>query len=346
MKKFKVSLIMPCYKVEKYLPKCLDTLVNQTLDGVEVIAINDGSPDNCLNILHEYQKKFTNNNELVIIDKENEGVWKGRFDGIKIARGDYIGFVDSDDYVSVDFAKKLYDEIKKSKTDIAICGFDRIDLDTGKLYSHEMCKFKYKKIDISKDSGLMLEINGSPWNKLFKKDLLKKMHKMEHIPKVLDDMMFISLAYVNAKSISFIDDSLYYYMVRKDSIINTINMSKLPSVYEAMKEVRSVYEKRSELLDYIDAAAFLHLKVSLMYRIYSDKTIDFNKVNKENTRYLKENFPNYLNNKYLKLNWILKHKKVNFKLWIVKIFNKLGLFKLFLALYTFMIKHIGIDIKW
>ena len=67
MKKFKVSLIMPCYKVEKYLPKCLDTLVNQTLDGVEVIAINDGSPDNCLNILHEYQKNVEIISVLLIL---------------------------------------------------------------------------------------------------------------------------------------------------------------------------------------------------------------------------------------------------------------------------------------
>ncbi len=348
MKKFKVSLIIPCYKVEKYLPKCLDTLVEQTLDGIEVIAVNDGSPDNCLKILKSYKKKFTGNNELVIIDKENEGVWKGRFDGIDKARGEYIGFIDSDDYVSKDYAKKLYNAVTKSKADISICGFDRIDLDTGKLYSREMCNFKYKKLTLPQDGGLLLEINGAPWNKLFKSELLKNMHKMKNIPKVLDDMMFNQLAYVQSKKIVFIDDSLYYYMVRKDSIINTINLEKLPSVYAAMKEVKDVYrEQKPELLNYIDANAFLHVGISLMYRVYADKNIDFNDVLRKNTQYLNENFPNWIsNNEYLKLNWINKHKKANKKLWIVKCFYKTHLFKFFLWCYTFMINHVGVDIKW
>ena len=73
----------------------MDSLVNQTLEEIEIICINDGSPDNCLEILKEYKEKFSNKN-IVIIDKKNEGVWKGRFDGIKAAKGEYIGFTDSD----------------------------------------------------------------------------------------------------------------------------------------------------------------------------------------------------------------------------------------------------------
>ena len=97
MAKKKLSIIVPCYKVEKYLPRCLDSLVNQTLEDIEVICINDGSPDNCLNILKDYQKKYKD--KIVIIDKKNEGVWRGRKDGIKKATGEFIGFVDSDDYL-------------------------------------------------------------------------------------------------------------------------------------------------------------------------------------------------------------------------------------------------------
>ena len=89
----KLSIIVPCYKVEKYLPRCLDTLVNQTLEDIEAICINDGSPDNCLKILKKYQKKY--GDKIVIIDKQNEGVWKGRHDGIKIAKGEYIGDYDN-----------------------------------------------------------------------------------------------------------------------------------------------------------------------------------------------------------------------------------------------------------
>ena len=78
MKKKKISVIVPCYKVEKYLPRCLDSLVNQTLEEIEIICINDGSPDNCINILRDYEKKYPD--KIVIIDKKNEGVWRGRKD--------------------------------------------------------------------------------------------------------------------------------------------------------------------------------------------------------------------------------------------------------------------------
>ena len=106
----KLSVIVPCYKVEKYLPACLDSLINQTLDDIEIICINDGSPDGCIDILRSYEA--ANPGKVVVIDKKNEGVWRGRFDGIRIARGEYIGFVDSDDTVAPNFAEILYRSAK------------------------------------------------------------------------------------------------------------------------------------------------------------------------------------------------------------------------------------------
>jgi glycosyltransferase involved in cell wall biosynthesis len=342
--KKKLSIIVPCYKVEKYLPRCLDSLVNQTLEDIEIICINDGSPDNCLKILKDYKKKY--GDKIVIIDKENEGVWRGRKDGVKIAGGEYIGFVDSDDYVALDFAEKLYKAAKKEKADISVCGFDRIDLDTGKLYSREMCK-KRKTIIVDENPGNMLELNGAPWNKIYKASLLKNMHDMVHVPRVLDDMMFLQLIYINAKKIVFIQDSLVYYMVRKDSIINSVKKDAIEPTYESMKEVRELYAKeKPELLDYMDAIAFLHLGVSLMYRMSDDKTLNFKQAVKDNRKFLNENFPRWKKTKYTKLSYVLTHNGANFKLWVVKMFINFGLFRLFIACYKFMIKRIGIDIKW
>ena len=102
-KAIKLSIIVPCYKVEAYLPKCLDSLVNQTLSDIEVICINDGSPDCCIDILREYEANYPG--KVIVIDKQNEGVWKGRWDGIAIARGEYIGFLDSDDYAVPTFCR-------------------------------------------------------------------------------------------------------------------------------------------------------------------------------------------------------------------------------------------------
>lgn len=345
MKKIKLSIIVPCYKVEKYLPRCLDSLVNQTLKDIEIICINDGSPDNCINILKNYKEKYEN--KIVIIDKENEGVWRGRKDGVKKAKGEFIGFVDSDDYVALDYAEKLYNAAISKNADISVCGFDRIDLDTGKLYSREMCKPESKEIIVSKNPGDMLELNGAPWNKIYKAELLKKMHDMVNVPRVLDDMMFLQLIYINANKIVFIPDSLVFYMVRKDSIINTVKKDAIKPTYESMKEVRDLYyNERPELIDYIDSCAFLHLGVSLMYRMSEDKTLDFKRALKENKMFLNTNFPRWKKSKYIKLSYVITHKGANFKLWIVKIFYNLGLFRLFISVYKFMIKKFGVDIKW
>ena len=345
MKKIKLSIIVPCYKVEKYLPRCLDSLVNQTLKDIEIICINDGSPDNCINILKNYKEKY--GNKIVIIDKENEGVWRGRKDGVKKAKGEFIGFVDSDDYVALDYAEKLYNAAISKNADISVCGFDRIDLDTGKLYSREMCKPESKEIIVSKNPGDMLELNGAPWNKIYRAELLKKMHDMVNVPRVLDDMMFLQLIYINANKIVFIPDSLVFYMVRKDSIINTVKKDAIKPTYESMKEVRDLYyNERPELIDYIDSCAFLHLGVSLMYRMSEDKTLDFKSALKENKIFLNTNFPRWKKSKYIKLSYAITHKGANFKLWIVKIFYNLGLFRLFISVYKFMFKKFGVDIKW
>lgn len=345
MKKIKLSIIVPCYKVEKYLPRCLDSLVNQTLKDIEIICINDGSPDNCINILKNYKEKY--GNKIVIIDKENEGVWRGRKDGVKKAKGEFIGFVDSDDYVALDYAEKLYNAAISKNADISVCGFDRIDLDTGKLYSREMCKPESKEIIVSKNPGDMLELNGAPWNKIYRAELLKKMHDMVNVPRVLDDMMFLQLIYINADKIVFIPDSLVFYMVRKDSIINTVKKDAIKPTYESMKKVRDLYyNERPELIDYIDSCAFLHLGVSLMYRMSEDKTLDFKRALKENKMFLNTNFPRWKKSKYIKLSYVITHKGANFKLWIVKIFYNLGLFRLFISVYKFMIKKFGVDIKW
>lgn len=342
----KISFIIPCYNVEQYLPKCLDSLMGQTLPDIEAICINDGSPDNCLKILKDYRKKY--GDKIVIIDKKNEGVWRGRKDGIKKARGEFIGFVDSDDYVTSDFAEKLYTAAIKDHADIAVCGFDRIDLETGKLYSREMCKPKHKNIIIKDNPGLLLELNGAPWNKIYKAKLLKEMAELKNIPPVLDDMMFLQLIYINASKITFIPDSLNRYMVRKDSIINTIEPKVIPKTYAAMKEIRDLYakSKNQKYLDYIDANAFLHLGISLMYRLSTNKDADFNKLLKENTKFLDQNFPNWRHNQYLTVKYVRQNNGSNKKLCIVKKVYDLHLFKPFLATYKAMINKLGVDIKW
>ncbi len=343
----KVSIIVPVYKVEKYLRRSMDSLVNQTLDGVEIICINDGSPDNCLSILKEYKEKYKDKN-IVIIDKKNEGVWKGRFDGIKAATGEYIGFTDSDDYITLDYAEKLYNAAKKNNADISVSGFYRVDTDTEHVYSTEMTGFEGKHIDMKKNPEDILSINTALWNKLYKAEILKNMKNLEKPPRILDDMMFLLLVYLNTNTIEFINDPLYYYMVRPDSIMGQIKKEQIESTENAMLEIKKIYskdKKGKELLEVIDTMAFLHFGISLMLRMSDDKE-NFKKVLKDNRKYLDDNFSAWRKSKYLKLSYCFGHKFTNFKLAIMKKVYVLHLYRAFLAVYKFILKTFKIDIKW
>ena len=113
----KISIIVPVYNVEKYLERCLDSLINQTLKDIEIICINDGSTDNSSEILKEYAKK---DSRIIIINQNNQGISVARNNGMNKAKGKYIGFVDSDDWVDLDFFEKLYKAAEKHNAQIAV----------------------------------------------------------------------------------------------------------------------------------------------------------------------------------------------------------------------------------
>ena len=340
-----LSIIVPCYKVEAYLPKCLDSLMGQTLQNIEAICINDGSPDNCIGILREYESRYPG--KIVVIDKKNEGVWKGRWDGIALARGEYIGFLDSDDYVVPTFAESLYSAAKGNDADIAVCGFDRIDLETGKVLSREMAG---KRLDfvIDDDPGRLVELNGAPWNKCFRASVLKQMRNLSNPPTVLDDLAFHLLAYCDMHGkVVFVPGSYIRYMVRAGSIINNVKRSQVESIYAAFLEIKGFYEgARPELVPMLDAVAFLHLGVSLIFRPSSTRGEDVKADLAEMTGYLDREFPSWSRSPYINFDYARKKGGAFWKLLIVQRVYRLHLMRPFLAAYSFMIEKLHIDIKW
>lgn len=342
----KISIIVPCYKVEKYLPRCLDSLLNQTLDGVEVIAVNDGSPDNCINILREYQQRY--GDSLVVIDKQNEGVWKGRRDGIAIAQGEFIGFVDSDDYVAPDYCEKLYDCAIRERADIAVCGFYRIEDETDEKLTTEMAEPR-AAFNVADKPARLLELNGAPWNKIFRARLMKELPDLPHPPRIFDDMMMHLLAFPHVKRVAFTPHALVYYIIRGNSIMTTISKEQIESTYRAMLEVRGSYIQQGatpRLMDFLAAAAFLHLGISLMFRISYDKTANLKTVLRKNRAYLDEHFPTWKSSAIISLSHALKYKGANLKVWLARIIYRAHLMRPALGAYRFMIEKMGKDIKW
>ena len=342
----KVSIIVPVYKSEKYIKKCIDSLVNQSLKDIEIICVNDGSPDNSLDILLEYSKKYNN---IIIINKKNEGVWKARLDGIKKASGEYIGFLDSDDYLDTNFAEKLYNGAIKNNSDISICGFKRIDSVTGKILSKEMGLNENYIIKMDTNPEDIISINTALWNKIFRAEILKNLKSFSNPPRILEDMMFLSLTYLSVETISFVNDYLYNYMVIPGSAMNTLKEDDIKIIKSSMIQVRKEYMRKNvskNNLEILSCIAFLHFGASLMLSVFKNDKKNFKKSYCEIVAYLNDYFPEWRSSRYLNMIYTLRHKRVNFKVAIIRKVYKCHMFRIFLEFYSFITKILKIDIKW
>ena len=341
-----VSLVIPCYNCEQYLGKLLKSLIEQTAHNFEVICVNDGSTDDTKKILEKYAKKY----EFIrVINKKNGGQYKARKDGIFAAKGDYIGFLDSDDSVKPEYVEKLFRAITSRKADIAVCGYSRINASSGKLIVNEMTHPRHKIIYPQKNPGLLLEVNSAIWNKLFKAELVKNNIFFETAPKGYEDMVLLQYVYRQTNKIVFVEEPLYNYMIIESSTINNIKKELVQEMYDALTDIRKKYidEKLSkDFMYYCDANAFLHLGISIPFRLLTDKTADFSKVLREITVFLDKNNPLWRNNKYIKLNYIFNNKGTNSKLYIVQRIYRMHLMKSFMMVYDFVIKKFNVDIKW
>ncbi len=207
-----ISIIVPIYNSEKWLKKCIESLISQTYTDIEIILINDGSKDNSLEICREYEAK---DSRIVVIDKENGGVSKARNEGIKKANGEYIQFVDSDDYIEKDACEKLVSAIEGQ--DMAICGLkvwkgEKL-LRTPHL-EDEKCILR-ENIDVY---FKLRKINLGPCNKLYKKSIIKKLFREDL--SLGEDTVFVLDYMRNVEKIRVIADCLYNVSLDNDNSLN------------------------------------------------------------------------------------------------------------------------------
>ncbi len=223
----KVSVILPIYNQEKYLAKALDSLKNQTLKETEFICVNDGSRDNSLNILKEYEK---NDKRIKIIDQNNQGCGSARNNGLKIAKGEYIAFLDPDDWFEPEALEVLYKKSKKQNCDVLVFNFNKVDDSGSLLGSFNLKKRLQRFFNIKEDENfnwrdikprVLGGLHPASWNKLYKRDLIKK-HNL-HFAKsnLAEDNVFVFGATLNAKNIGYSDKCLYNYVIHKNSAIRS-----------------------------------------------------------------------------------------------------------------------------
>ena len=239
----KVSLIIPVYNIELYLKRCLDSILNQRYKNLEIILINDGSTDGSLKLCQEYQKK---DSRIILIDKKNEGVSSARNKGLEIASGDYIGFIDSDDWIDIDMIETLVNSIEKYRCDISISSI-YINNDS---YS---TKDKITKLNKEKCIKLCLELENpvlmaGVCNKLFKSHLIRNM-KFDVDLHIGEDMLFLIKALLKTENIIFIEKSLYHYFQRENSVTHYFSLKKLSNIKSHERLMKEFFNNK-ELVDF------------------------------------------------------------------------------------------------
>jgi glycosyltransferase involved in cell wall biosynthesis len=228
-----ISIIVPVYNTGKYLDRCIKSLINQTYNNLEIILVNDGSTDNSKEICDFYTKRHLN---IVAIHKENGGLSDARNFGIEISKGDYIGFVDADDYVSPNMYDDLYNSCKEYNSDISMCG--RFDVING-LNKSSLTLPKVKKFSSTEALARLLKsdkIDSSVCDKIFKKRLFANLRFP--LKKYNEDIFITSKLIHLSKSIVHIGKPLYYYYHRDGSITSENYSEKKLDLLEASKDLK------------------------------------------------------------------------------------------------------------
>ena len=235
----KVSVIVPVYNVEKYLKRCLDSLLGQTLEDIEIICVNDGSKDNSLEILKRYAEK---DERIVVIDQQNRGMSYSRNKGLEVATGEYIGFVDSDDYIENNYYEKLYSVASSYDADIACASIIRENERKKKVL------LKYENERVYEDTKEKLEIAQVPefcfvWNKIYNREKL-----MQSGCKFVDGLFYEDVLYTpnvieKLGRLVTVQDTFYHYWKRSDSVIKTENDKIRADKLFVISELDKICEK-------------------------------------------------------------------------------------------------------
>ncbi|MBE6453854.1 MAG: glycosyltransferase [Alphaproteobacteria bacterium] len=232
----KISVIVPVYNVEQYLPQCLDSIINQTYKNLEIICVDDGSPDNSGKILDEYAKK---DKRIKVIHQENGGLSVARNTGLDNATGEWVSFIDSDDYIALDFYENLISAANKSDTDVVQCGHSVFSTQIDKTFSYKS-KIVEGFVNIIKNLK-----RGYVWNKLWKRELIES-NNLRFYPKIyIEDILFSVMTANFIKKFSTIDYVGNFYRSNPNSI------SQSPEKKQKIKE--DIYLICCKALDFAKA---------------------------------------------------------------------------------------------
>lgn len=227
---YKISVIVPIFKTEAYLRRCLDSILNNTYRNLEIICINDGSPDNSGEILEEYQKL---DSRIVVLKQENNGISAARNAGLDVAKGEFIAFIDSDDWIHPNYFRYLAQIQQATKADIAICGHKRVNSEkTFDKLPDELDKASIKTVPLSEIVN-MTYWKTFVWGRLYSKKLIADCRFDENV--ALEDTCFnFDVIFKRNGKIKYatINIPLYFYFMRQTSVVHSLTASMIQTQIE------------------------------------------------------------------------------------------------------------------
>ncbi len=284
-----ISIVVPIYNAERYLRKCLDSLVNQTKKELEFILVNDGSTDTTEDIIKTYKDK-----RIKYFKNKNQGIGKTRNFGIEKSTGKYIMFVDSDDYLEKNACEILYNKAINTNSDLVVCDFY-------KVYENEELEevrlIDFKPTSLKKMPSLINEINLSPWNKIYKRELITN-NNLKFIENLkYEDAPFVLQALFNAENISKVNECLNYYVIHGNSE-TTVRDKKCFDILKIIDIIRSNLKKEKYLKEELDKLTVrIVTNYTIQQRMQKDKKIGMEFIDKA-FAYLEKEVPDYKSNKY------------------------------------------------
>ena len=292
-----ISIIIPVYNAEKYLSRCLDSVVNQTYKKLEIIVVDDGSTDNSRKILEKYKKR---DNRIVLLYKDNGGQSSARNIGLKRAKGEYIGFVDSDDYIVDNMYEFLKNMIEQYHADIAMCDYTRKKIKLNKGWNEKKI-VQYRDEDISM---LFYRLRGeksfySVWNRLYRKKLLLGINFIEG--KTTEDVLFTYDVYKKASKVVYSSLKKYMYYSNQTGITRNVLCEKDFSLLEIWDEI----VKREQGMKFYDAAVLNRKRAT--YTLYV-KALIYG-MNNQISKDVLENWRQEIKHNYIELKKILDWKR-------------------------------------
>lgn len=317
-----VSIVVPIYNVEQYLEKCVESICRQTYENLEIILVNDGSPDQCGQMCEEYAKK---DNRIKVIHKKNGGLSDARNSGVKLATGKYLLFVDSDDYIAKDLVEKTVTVAEKNNCDMVLYDYYYVEPDNVEIRSTIVPANKV--ISLEQEHTLLLAAT-SACAKLFNREFYVKANCPFPQGIYFEDLATTSIFFMRAKRVFYLKEPLYYYINRENSIMTGKNFEKSShDKLVALEHILSAYKKEGKYEEYHQ---------ELEYLVFANEYFEPSKVLalagedgeylEKYRKYMYETFPDIHNNKYVKNMgkkdkihlWILDHKQY----WMMRLLSK------------------------